>query len=61
MANDDESLVIVDSILNCDIKTNDNLCMLAEIYNSLRTIVKRIASLNKNLREPLNISSRFVS
>jgi hypothetical protein len=45
MANDDKLLVIDDSMLSCDTKTNNNLCMLIAIYNSLRSIEKRIAFL----------------
>jgi hypothetical protein len=43
MMNDDESLVIDDSILSCATKTNNNFCTLVAIYNSLRTIEERIA------------------
>jgi hypothetical protein len=61
MVNDDKSLLNDDSILSCDIKTNDNLCMLVAVYNSLRTIEERIAFSGKNLKESLKHSLDFLN
>jgi hypothetical protein len=56
MVSDDKSLVIDDSILSYDTKTNDNLIA---INNSLITIEEGIAFSDENLKEQLKYFLNF--